>query len=142
MATEREAVLDLYKLAVEMADRVSARRGVANSFLLTVQSVFVAALAPAASGLTAAPRWAAVAVLVTGLILSAVWWLQLRSYHDLNRAKFTVITSLEHRLPAKVFADELAALRPRYAELGTIERLVPGAFALLHLLIFVSILWG
>ena len=30
------AVLEQYKLYVEMADRVSARRGLANTFLLTL----------------------------------------------------------------------------------------------------------
>ena len=36
---------ELYELAVEMADRVSARRGVANSFFLTINTGIVALLA-------------------------------------------------------------------------------------------------
>jgi hypothetical protein len=35
---------ELYKLAVEMADRISARRGIANSFFLTVNTGVVAIL--------------------------------------------------------------------------------------------------
>ena len=35
--------VELYKLAVEMADRVSARRGHANQFYLTLQSVLLGA---------------------------------------------------------------------------------------------------
>ena len=35
-------VLDIYKLAVEMADRVSSRRATANAFFLTVNTGLVA----------------------------------------------------------------------------------------------------
>ena len=34
--------LELYKLAVEMADRVSARRAAANAFFLTVNTALLA----------------------------------------------------------------------------------------------------
>lgn len=78
-------------------------------------------------------------MLLTGLVLSVVWWQHLRSYRDLNRAKFTVINALERSLPAQVYTDELAALPPRYMELGMTERLVPVAFALLHLVLFLGI---
>ena len=36
-----EGYLDIYKLAVEMADRVSARRAVASSYFLTAQGALV-----------------------------------------------------------------------------------------------------
>jgi hypothetical protein len=35
--------LELYKLAVEMADRISARRALANTFFLTVNTGLAAA---------------------------------------------------------------------------------------------------
>ena len=38
------ALLEQYKLYVEMADRVSARRGLTNSFFLTLNTSVVAAL--------------------------------------------------------------------------------------------------
>jgi hypothetical protein len=37
-----EQYLELYKLAVEMADRVSARRATANAFFLTVNTALLA----------------------------------------------------------------------------------------------------
>jgi hypothetical protein len=140
------AVLDLYKLAVEMADRVSARRATANAFFLTVQTALVAVLGIATPTLHHAPWWTALAVALAGVILSASWWLQLRSYRDLNRAKFSVINAIENDLPVKVFTDEWASLkrdpisrwRGRYAELGTVERVVPGVFAALYLLLFIG----
>lgn len=139
-------VLELYKMAVEMADRVSARRSTANSFFLTVETAFVAVLSVATPTLQKAPWWTALAVMLAGVILSASWWLQLRSYRDLNRAKFNVINAVEKGLPLKVFSNEWDTLqegrmkgwRGRYAELGDIERIIPIVFAFLYLLLFLG----
>ncbi|MFE7572964.1 hypothetical protein ACFU76_39570 [Streptomyces sp. NPDC057539] len=145
---ERPEELELYKLAVEMADRVSARRGIANAFFLSVQSALVTLVGFGALKLSESPWWVSLAVTLAGITLSATWWMQLRSYRDLNTAKFTVINKLEDRLPVKIFADEWEVLkrdpipgwRKRYAELGTSERLVPLVFALAHLILFVGTL--
>jgi hypothetical protein len=127
------SILDLYKLSVEMADRVSARRGAANNFFLTVQTALVTVL-----GALDEESWVAPAA---GIVLSVAWWRLLLSYRDLNRAKFTAIDHLERQLPARPLADEWAALHPagdtpsrlrRYTELGAIERLVPWIFAALY----------
>lgn len=128
-----ETLLDLYKLVVEMADRISVRRGKANAYFLAVQTT----LATVAAALPATPL-AAVAELVLALLLSTVWWLQLRSYRDLNRAKFRTLLTLETHLPAALYTDEQAALPPRFLELGRTERLVPWAFAALHSVVFAA----
>src|ERR1039457_6647865 len=84
-------VLDLYKMAVEMADRVSARRSTANAFFLTAQTALVAVIGATSPSLMRATWWIALSVTIAGVVMSASWWLQLRSYRDLNRAKFKVI---------------------------------------------------
>jgi hypothetical protein len=118
-----------YKLAVEMADRISARRAAANGFFLTVISALVALL-----GIRSIRQdWVAAG----GLVLAGAWWVLLRSYRDLNTAKFTVIQSMEAELPVRLFYDEWQQLkadpvkrwRSRYAELGFVERAVPLVFA-------------
>lgn len=139
-------VLELYKMAVEMADRVSARRSTANAFFLTAQTALVAVIGATTPTLIKAPWWTALAVAVAGVVLSASWWLQLRSYRDLNRAKFAVINAMEEQLPARIFSDEWDILksdpgrswRTRYAELGTVERIIPGVFALLYVMLFLG----
>ncbi|MGW1871483.1 RipA family octameric membrane protein [Streptomyces mauvecolor] len=142
--------LELYTLAVEMADRVSARRGTANGFFLSVQTALVTVLGFGLPELKDSPWWAAAAVAAAGLALSGAWWLQLRSYRDLNTAKFKVITDLEKNPPVGIFTDEWTALRPdptqlrhrRYAELGLSERTVPLVFAAVHLVVLVGTLLG
>lgn len=141
-------VLDLYKMAVEMADRVSARRGQANQFYVSLETLIVGApaLIQASDQGTAFGEGRASILALVGVIVAIVWWLQLRSYRDLNKAKFAVITKIENdHLPIKAFKDEWRQLksdpvprwRARYAELGTVERMVPFVFILINLAVLV-----
>lgn len=138
---EERDVLELYKLAVEMADRVSARRGTANAFFLSVQTALVSLVGFGMPELAESPWWVSLVMAMGGVTLSSAWWMQLRSYRHLNSAKFTVINTLEGRLPVRIFTDEWDVLKgapapgrlKRYAELGTSERVVPLVFALAHL---------
>jgi len=129
--------LELYKLAVEMADRVSGRRALANTFFLTVNTGLAALLG--GSDL----RWY---VATAGIVFALAWWWLLQSYRELSRAKFKVINAVEPKLPFQLFSEEWRYLEstkaPRrlwplrdlwgwlkgYHELGTVERVVPLAF--------------
>jgi hypothetical protein len=138
---DSEQYLELYKLAVEMADRVSARRATANAFFLTINT---ALLAFVSSGSLDA-LWL---VALAGIALSGTWWVLLKSYRDLNAAKFQVITEMESILDAKIFNDEWTRLkenrpegwRGTYAEFGAVERFVPLIFAALYAAVFVMAL--
>lgn len=133
-----EGYLDIYRLAVEMTDRVSARRAVASSFFLTAQSALVALMAA-----TSTEDWA---FALPGLVLAITWWLVLRSYRRLSGAKFKVIHEMEKRLPAAPFKDEWDELKPdggrpwraRYFELGLLERLVPAVFGAIFLIVLLA----
>src|SRR5690606_19870506 len=115
------------------------------SFFLSVQTAFIAVLGLANPGL-AESLWASIAVALAGIALSLTWWLQLKSYRDLNRAKFEVINTIEERLPVRIFSDEWAHLkrdpvrswRDRYAELGMSERRVPFVFLALPTLLYAA----
>ena len=109
-------MLELYQLAVEMADRVSARRGLANTFFLTLNTGLAALLG--ANNL----RWY---VAAAGIVFAAAWWWQLRSYRRLSAAKFEVINAIEARLPLQLFSDEWRYLqRVKLAGVAA----VPGCF--------------
>ena len=140
-ASNESVELELYKLAVEMADRISARRALANTFFLTVNTGLVALL----GGKNL--RWY---VAAAGIVFAFAWWSLLQSYRKLNSAKFEVINTLERRLPVQLFSDEWDHLEntkappslwpPRalwawlqgYHELGTAERVVPIAFVVIY----------
>jgi hypothetical protein len=147
-------VLEIYKLTVEMADRISARRAAANAFFLTVNTTLVAVV-----GLRAVSPDSAVlsiAVCAAGVAVAGSWWLLLRVYRRLNAAKFTVINQIEaEHLPVKPYTDEWAALMPDDArtgrrarigkalrELGGVERIVPVVFGFLYLVLLIGRLMG
>jgi hypothetical protein len=129
--------LELYKLAVEMADRISARRALANTFFLTINTGLAALLGGKGVALVRGGRRAGFR---HHMVVAA------QSYRKLIAAKFQVINELESRLPAQLFGDEWEHLKltkaparlwpPNavrawlngYHELGTIEHVVPLVF--------------
>ncbi len=137
---------ETYKLAVEMADRVSARRSSANSFFFSLQAGIAVALGAFAmnTGPVDEPepdRFVLTLAALAGIVIALSWWLLLRSYRDLNAAKFAVINKLERdHLDLRLFNDEWDELkkdpvkrwRPRYAEQGAVERVVPLLFVAIY----------
>jgi hypothetical protein len=96
-------------------------------------------------GVKTVDRWA---VAAAGVLLSLTWFLQLRSYRQLNTAKYAVITSMEPKLPVDIFDQEWSILkkeapqawRERYTELGYVERLVPVAFGIVFAVLLINTL--
>ncbi len=134
------ALIELYKLGADLADRISARRGTANGFFLTAETTLVAVVGFALRKDTAPGTPVRLAICAAGALLCLAWWLQLRSFRQLNRAKYVVLTDIEQRLPVQLFGPEQAELdrgdgrlRGLYAELGATERAVPVLFALVWL---------
>jgi hypothetical protein len=113
-------VLELYKTAVEMADRVSARRAGANSFFLTLNTALAAVVGIVSSARRPPPNGASpsfdafglVLTAIAGVVLALVWRALLRYYRRLNGAKFDVINKLEEQLPARPYTDEWQILHP------------------------------
>lgn len=149
-ATYHAAVFEQYKLCVEMADRVSARRNLANTFFLTLHSglmVFLSAWLSQAPH-RRVPVALALAVLLILMGMCATWWITVRSYQQLNRGKYAVIGALEERLPARTFVGgEWRALGEGrnwriYLPLGRVERSVPLLFAGAYVLGFVAVAAG
>ncbi|MBT0772339.1 hypothetical protein KIH74_25565 [Kineosporia sp. J2-2] len=145
--TDTAVLLEQYKLYAEMADRVSERRGQANAFFLSVNTTVAAGIALFAehSVDTARPLLIAPWLILLGQCLA--WFWLLRSYRQLNSAKFAVIGALEERLPASPYwRAEWAALGggtdpARYWPLSHVEQWVPWVFALAYTAGFVGLLF-
>lgn len=93
-------VLELYKLAVDMADKTSTRRLTTNSFYMTINTAAVAAIGVFWQHPPEGSRWLLCfpyAILVTLCIL---WFATLASSRKLSRIKYGIIVELETRLAA------------------------------------------
>jgi hypothetical protein len=135
-------VLEQYKIYVEMADRISTRRGVTNTFFLTLNTGFATILVPMwRDGSTSIWHVLLSVVVLEGQCLA--WFWLLRSYRQLNSAKYAVIGALEERLPASPYwRAEWEALGQgkdpgRYLPLTRLEQWVPALFTLAYLGAFV-----
>jgi len=120
VAVDDRSILELYGLAVGMADRLGTRRVTASSFLWR-QSALVTLRG--VDGLNKR------AVAAAGIVLAVARWLLLRRYGRLSRAKFAVILTLEDRPAVLLYGDEWRApeevrRRRRYTDLRVVERLV------------------
>lgn len=142
-AKYRDHLLEQYKLYIEMADRISARRVTANTFFLTINTALVAAMAAYFEKVSA---WCAVFMSAAAVVLCYVWGRLIVSYRQLNTAKFEVIGEMEKRLPCSPWwSAEWKALGegedPKiYKRLTGVERWVPRIFAGLYILLFATIM--
>jgi hypothetical protein len=112
-------ILELYKTAVEMADRTSARRAGANSFFLTLSTALAAVVGIVSSARKPPPHgsvptfdaFGLVLTAIAGIVLALTWQALLRYYRRLNAAKFDVINEIETKLPVKPYTDEWTILK-------------------------------
>ena len=127
--------MEQYKLYLEMADRISARRQTANSYFLTLNTVLLSLVSYLSLG-TEQKKWYWL-VAIAGIVLSYMWYRLIRSYRDLNSAKFKVIHEIEAMLPMAPYDAEWEAVgRGKAPELYLpfthVEIYVPWVFLILH----------
>lgn len=108
-----------YKLAVEMWDRVRARRQTANAFYVTINA---AVLAVATAKDT--DKVFQLSLSVAGLAISVLWIFTIVNYKILINGKYDVISRMEDFLPSTPFRSELLSHR----HFTLVERLIPIAF--------------
>ncbi len=132
-------LLELYKLYVATAESISSRRGLSNTFFLTLNTLVVTAVGILIeNGLSLQPKWVVVLPLAALLTLCWTWWRLNLSYKQLNIAKYQVIDAFERSLPARPFVEAEWKLlgegkdSKRYRELTDAENIVPMIFALLY----------
>lgn len=121
-------LLEQYKLFVEMADRVSTRRGQTNRFYVALLSGLFALLTIIIGTEYFSDLHIIVfmAVGILGTLLCVLWFVNIRSYRQLNSGKFNVIHEMEKQLPFPCYDDEWKILKKRkYLRLTRVEQIIP-----------------
>ncbi len=141
-------ILEQYKMYVEMADRISARRNLANAFFLTLHTTILAVIGFAFEQVNMInPIWLAVFPFAGIITLCVVWWWLLLSYRQLNSAKYKVVGQLEQKLPASPYWSaewkELGEGKDikKYLPLTALENYVPLVFGLCYLMILLYLIF-
>lgn len=141
----RNHTLAIYSTYLEMADRISQRRDKANSFFLAINTGIVAVLAKDLLGTGDNSRALGLLVPIAGGILCYLWFRIIRSYRDLNSAKFKVIHAIERQLPLRPYDSEWEALgrgknSKLYLPFTHIELLIPWVFIGFHAVLLLGTL--
>lgn len=140
-------LLEQYKLYVELADRVTGRRALANTFFLTLNTgIFALVGVFWKDQPSQASEWSLVVMVPILLAQCLTWFWVVRSHRQLNSGKWAVVGALEARLPASPWWNgEWVALGKgedpaRYWPLTHVEQFVPVLFALAYVAGFVMVL--
>lgn len=143
-----QLVMDQYKLYVEMADRVSARRSLANTFFLTLNTAIFTAIGVFWKDPPRASPWLGIFPVAVLVLQCLVWFWIIRSYRQLNAGKWAVVGAFERRLPTSPWwSAEWAALGKgedpsRYWPLSHVEQWVPFLFAIAYIGGFLALVFA
>ena len=142
----RDHLIEQYKLYVEMADRISSRRQTAHSFFISLNTAIIALISYVKmNGSDATSFYCLIAF--SGMVLAFMWYRLIRSYRDLNSAKFEVVHEIEARLPISPYDAEWEAvgrgMKPKlYLPFSHIEIYVPWIFFIIHFVVFLMCMLG
>ncbi|NOR47574.1 MAG: hypothetical protein GQ533_05960 [Methanosarcinaceae archaeon] len=138
-------LLEQYKLYVEMADRISSRRLSTNSFFLSINTAIIALLSYINMGSNNGSSFYCL-VSLAGMTLCLMWNKLLRSYKDLNTAKFEVIHEIEAKLPLAPYDSEWEKVEngnnsKLYLPFTHIEFYIPWVFFVIYVFVLLNNLY-
>jgi len=140
-------LLEQYKLYVELLDSISERRQHANSFFLSINTG-ICAFAGYLFSKDASPDLRSLfwCVPLAGILLCYFWYRMVKSYRDLNSAKFEVVHAIEERLPIAPYRAEWFFVGEgkdptKYTPFTHLEIWIPRFFILMYLVFLGFQLW-
>lgn len=134
-----EHFLEQYKAAIQGIDYTSKWKHTVNSYYLTINSVLLAAIGLSLSReKLALPDTAHDLILIIGIFISIVWWVNLRTYNNVLAAKFSILHCIEDHLPLSLYKTEWTLLKTIYGRprRALVDGLVPVLFFVFYILIF------
>lgn len=133
MVETNSDLLEIYRIYVQTAENTSERRLKSNLFYLTLCSTLITASVTISEFEISGNLGIIISLL--GIVFALIWLSNIKTYKQLNSAKFKVIHQLEEKLPAQCFKDEWAIIKSdRYIGLSRIESYVPFAFIIAFLI--------
>ena len=136
-------LLEQYKMYVQSAENVSARRVASSRYLLTLNIALVTLYGIQSEG-SVRSYWATL-VPILGILVSVLWYQIIKSHSDLNAVKFKIIHQLEEHLPVALYTHEWQLAGegrgPSYNAVTRIEQWIPIAFVVLHIILLISLFW-
>lgn len=134
-----ETLVEQYKLYVNSAENVSARRIASSRLFLALNAGLVALYGIQPCDF--ARNWWAMAIPLVGAVVCLLWHRIIRSHRDLNSVKFALIQEFERHLPATPYTSEWRLAEQgkgkTYRAVTDIERWIPWTFLVLHTVLLI-----
>jgi cadmium resistance protein CadD (predicted permease) len=139
-------LFEQYKLCIEMADRISARRALANSFFMGLHTTLVTIFTILIKENILSKTLIGYIPFIPIFLMCYVWYKLLISYQQLNTGKFKVILELENLMPVNPYNAEWKALgegndSKLYEPLTNLEKFIPIIFGVIYILIGIIIFY-
>ncbi len=138
-------LLEQYKLYVEMADKISERRMQTNKFYISILSALLALLSILISKDSFNQTLTFAIVSLLGITLSILWYINIKSYRQLNSGKFKVIHEMEQNLPFPCYDREWQILgegkeKNKYLQLTRVEKYIPLILSIPYIILLLYVL--
>jgi len=132
-----EGLIEQYKLLLQTSENLEARRQGLHTFFMSINTLFLGAVALIAreSGTNVELAVATVLLAIFGFSLCGSWRRLIDSYRAVRSSKFDLIRGLETQLPAAPFVAEWISLsQSGFVSFTTLERRTPTVFQCLYVL--------
>src|SRR5580658_6434575 len=96
-------LLDQYKIYLSMLDKISERRQKSNEFFMGLNTAIIGLLGYIETRSLPHTTLILLAIPIVGGLICFYWYQIIRSYKNLNTAKFAVVHAIEQRLPITMF---------------------------------------
>ena len=140
----RDHCLEVYKVYVGTADKISERRQTANSFFLSVNTAIIGLVSYLQASSNTKPHFGFyLMVSAAGMVICYMWYRLVLSYKQINSGKFKIIHQMEEHLPLSPYEAEWEMLgrgedSKKYLPFTHVEILVPWVFFGLHTVVFLK----
>lgn len=147
-ADELDIKIKQYELYLSGIEQISSRRGKALGSLIALNSAYFTCGGIILQFTEEANRLILLCGLcLLGVLTSIIFFFLLRSYRQLNSAKFRVLHKIEEQLPLQPYTEEWNIVgkgndRSRYWPFSHLEKWIPTIFGLVYSAVLIVIIFG
>ena len=133
---ETENFFKQYEIGINMADKISQRRGENNKFYSAILLAFISSVIAIFKN-DVYENFGFIFILSSlGIVFSAIWLFSIKSYKTINIAKYKVLLDMEKALSYRLYTNEYQYLNEyKHKSLTEIEKFVPISFIIAFFLI-------
>lgn len=141
---KKQRLIEIYKLHVDLSNKVSERRGQTNMFYITLLSGMIALLSFSDGSIMNLihPNLILFIIGLIGVLLCIIWYFNIHSYRQLNSGKFKTLHELEQKIDYPFFEREWELLGKGkkskiYFQLSRVEQFTPLLLIIPYLIILI-----